>query len=153
MVLGFPDEVDVLVLAVLQKHRGHPSGAGIGSMKKPFGQLRIHCIAPRQEGLDNVVRDLVEDNVLEDEDDNVDVVCNRVVRVVEVCGVDVVDIGVVFCCVITGDDVSGGLVVTTCDVVPVVVIDWVEAGCNVMAWGQLHSTHPDVGLIAAAQGA
>lgn len=103
-------------------------------MKKPFGQLRIHCIAPRQEGLDDVVRDLVEDNVLEDEDDNVDVVCNRVVRVVEVCGVDVVDIGVVFCCVITGDDVSGGLVVTTCDVVPVVVVDWVEAGCNVMAW-------------------
>lgn len=121
-------------LPVLQKHRGHPSGAGIGSMKKPFGQLRIHCIAPRQEGLDDVVRDLVEDNVLEDEDDNVDVVCNRVVRVVEVCGVDVVDIGVVFCCVITGDDVSGGLVVTTCDVVPVVVVDWVEAGCNVMAW-------------------
>lgn len=103
-------------------------------MKKPFRQLRIHCIAPRQEGLDDVVRDLVEDNVLEDEDDNVDVVCNRVVRVVEVCGVDVVDIGVVFCCVITGDDVSGGLVVTTCDVVPVVVVDWVEAGCNVMAW-------------------
>lgn len=76
----------------------------------------------------------MEENVLEDEDDNVDVVCNRVVRVVEVCGVGVVDIDVVFCCVITGDDVSGGLVVTTCDVVPVVVVDWVEAFCNVMAW-------------------
>lgn len=100
-------------------------------MKKPFGQLRIHCIAPRQEGLDDVVRDLVEDNVLEDEADNVDVVCNRVV---DVCFVDVVGICVVLCCVITGDDVSGGLVVTTCDVVPVVVVDWVEAGCNVMAW-------------------
>lgn len=80
------------------------------------------------------MRDLVEDNVLEDEDDNVDVVCNRVVRVVEVCGVGVVDIDAVFCCVITGDDVSGCLVVTTCDVVPVVVFDWVEPGCNVMAW-------------------
>lgn len=100
-------------------------------MKKPFGQLRIHCIAPRQEGLDDVVRDLVEDNVLEDEADNVDVVCNRVV---DVCFVDVVGICVVLCCVITGDDVSGGLVVTTCDVVPVVVVDWVEAGCNVIAW-------------------
>lgn len=76
----------------------------------------------------------MEDNVLEDEDDNVDVVCNRVVRVVEVCGVVVVDICVVFCCVITGDDVSGCLVVTVCDVVPVVVFDWVEPGFNVMAW-------------------
>lgn len=76
----------------------------------------------------------MEDNVLEDEDDNVDVVCNRVVRVVEVCGVGVVGICVVFCCVITGDDVSGGLVVTTCDVVPVVVFDWVETGCIVIAW-------------------
>lgn len=80
------------------------------------------------------MRDLVEDNVLEDEDDNFDVVCNRVVRVVEVCGVGVVDIDVVFCCVITGDDFIGCLVVTTCDVVPVVVVDWVEAGCNVIAW-------------------
>lgn len=95
----------------------------------------------------------MEDNVLDDEDDKVDVVCSGVVGVVEVCGVGVVDICVVFCCVITGDDVSGCLVVTVCDVVPVCVVDWVYAGCNVMAWGQLHSTHPDVGFIAAAQGA
>lgn len=84
--------------------------------------------------MDDVVRDLVEDIVLEDEDDNVDVVCNRVVCVVEVCGVGVVDIWVVFCCVIIGDDVSGCLVVIMCDVVLVVVFDWVEIGCNVMVW-------------------
>lgn len=84
--------------------------------------------------MDDVVRDLVEDKVLEDEDDEACVVCDWVVRVVEVCGVGVVGICVVFCCVITGDDVSGGLVVTTCDVVPVVAVDWVEAGCNVITW-------------------
>lgn len=84
--------------------------------------------------MDDVVRYLVEDNVLEDEDDNVDVVCNRVVCVVEVCGVGVVGICVVFCCVIIGDDVSGGLVVIMCDVVLVVVVDWVEVGCNVIVW-------------------
>lgn len=76
----------------------------------------------------------MEDNVLDDEDDKVDVVCSGVVGVVDVCGVGVVDICVVFCCVITGDDVSGCLVVTVCDVVSVCVVDWVNAGCNVMAW-------------------
>lgn len=84
--------------------------------------------------MDDVVRDLVKDNVLEDEDDNVDVVCNWVVCVVEVCGVGVVDIDVVFCCVIIGDDVSGCLVVIMCDVVLVVVFDWVDVCCNVIVW-------------------
>lgn len=84
--------------------------------------------------MDDVVRDLVEDKELEDEDDEACVVCNWVIRVVEVCGVGVVGICVVFCCVITGDDVSGCLFVTTCDVVPVVVVDLVDAVCNVIAW-------------------
>lgn len=85
--------------------------------------------------MDDVVRDWVEDNVLEDEDDKVDVVCSRVEGVVEVCGVGVVDICVVFCCVTTVDDVNGGLVVTVCDdiLLVVVFVDWVEVGCDVMA--------------------